>query len=361
MPCFSRIADSDGIILMRAILTKKKIWEDFVSSSGRILHHLVLAGLSIAVALSLPWALNFVAKKVLIYWAMIGNEKLFVACIELLSAILLTLLFKALRRSWKDRRLSNMAKEAGLVLVEPEKGFFSRRRIKHLKEKQGFAKDVMLIGSTGYRTFVDPDGDLHQVIRNCRKTRILLLNPFSEGAEERAKSILDPNVTVATFREQIKKSIIFLKDLKDINKEVELKLYPDPPLLKVVILDDYVWIQHYHAGLDVQAMPECVFKQDQNLGSLYTPFYRYFMIRWNSPAAPEYDLESDELVYRDGAGNEIRRERFDRLESETNPRIALPPDPFFLRNDRLPGRVIYPIRQNRRSLHCIEEAFKNVW
>ncbi len=347
------------MIVMRVNLTKKSVLENFISSSGRICHHLALAGLSIGMVLSLPWALNFFAKKVLIYWAMIGNEKLFVAFIELSSAVLLTLLFKALRRSWNDRRLSKMAKEAGLVLVEPEKGFLSRRRIRNMKEKQGFAKDVMLIGSTGYRTFVEPDGDLHEVIRNCRNARIMLLNPFSEGAEERAKSILDPNVTVATFRDQIEKSIAFLRDLKKINKEVKLKLYSDPPLLKVVILDDFVWIQHYHAGLDIDAMPEYVFKHDQNLGSLYIPFYRYFMMRWNSSAAPEYDLESDELVYRDRDGNETRRHKF-APKTEIDPSIAWVSDPLSVRDDSLPGRVIYPIR-NRRSVHYIEEAFTNLW
>ena len=61
-----------------------------------------------------------------------------------------------------------------------------------MKEKQGFAKDVMIIGSTGFRTFVDPAGDLHQVIQNCRKLKVMLLNPFGEGEKARAESILNP-------------------------------------------------------------------------------------------------------------------------------------------------------------------------
>ena len=38
--------------------------------------------------------------------------------------------------------------------------------------------------------------------------------------------------------------------------------------------------------------------------------------RWGSVEIPEYDLDTDELVYRGKAGNEIRRERF---EIETAP------------------------------------------
>ncbi len=53
-----------------------------------------------------------------------------------------------------------------------------------MKEKQGYAKDIMIIGSTGLRTFVDPKGDLHQVLQNCRNAKIMLLNPFSENTGE---------------------------------------------------------------------------------------------------------------------------------------------------------------------------------
>jgi len=85
-----------------------------------------------------------------------------------------------------------MARDAGLVLVKPVKGFFSRKKIKKLKEEQGFAKDVLVIGSTGFRTFVDPKGDLHHVIQNCRMAKIMLLNPLvkERGRVHRVSRIL---------------------------------------------------------------------------------------------------------------------------------------------------------------------------
>jgi len=301
---------------MELMMFKDRFLKELVNHWGRFLYHIALAGLSAAIALSLPWIFNMIAKKVLVYWSLLENEKLLVVVIEMAVAILLTFFFNIMGRSWKDRRLSNMAKNAGLVLVKPMRGFFSRKRIKKLKEKQGFAKDVLIIGSTGFRTFVDPRGDLHHVMQNCRKAKIMLLDPFSEGAMARAKSILDPHVTLETFQEQIKKSIAFLKGLKAVRKEVRLKLYQDTPLLKLAILDDYIWIQHYHSGLDVQRMPEYVFRHDRNLSSLYIPFYQYFMTRWNDPDVPEFDLEADMLVFRDIAGNETRREKFNDREAE---------------------------------------------
>jgi hypothetical protein len=75
-------------------------------------------------------------------------------------------------------------------------------------------------------------------------------------------------------------------------------------------------MKHYHPGIDAQAMPEYVFKHDQNPGSLYTYFYQYFLIRWNNTDIPEYDFDTDELVYRDIDGNEVRREFFTKLEPQ---------------------------------------------
>lgn len=67
-------------------------------------------------------------------------------------------------------------------------------------------------------------------------------------------------------------------------------------------------------------MPEYVFSQNHNDYGLYTLFYQYFTKRWESPEIPEYDLETDELVYRASNGDgkiEVRREKFPRRTSNT--------------------------------------------
>ena len=283
-----------------------------------MLYHLLTLGLSAAFVLSLPMIIRFLAEKFPVYWSRIGNDKIFLISIEMILGIVLILLFNAIRKSWRDRKLSNMARAAGMVLVTPAKGFFVKRRIRKLSESQGMARDVMVISSTGFRTFVDPNGELHQVIQNCREAKIMLLNPNSEGAIVRAKGIPHPDVTPESFGEQIRKSIDFLKVLKAAQKNVRLKLYPDPPFLKMTILGDYIWLQHYQPGLDVQGMPKYVFKHDPNLGSLFFPFYQYFLGRWNNPDIPEYDLEIDELIYRDSSGNELKREKLTKVEGITN-------------------------------------------
>jgi len=289
---------------------KERWGGDFLKGLPPIIYHIVVVIFSAALALSLPVIVSFLAKNFLMYWSIIGNEKIFLISIEIVLAVLFILFSHYVSSNWENKKRSHMARAAGLVLVTPTKGFLARRRIKTMKKKQGVARDVMLISSTGFRTFVDPKGDLYPVLQNCRAANLMLLNPNSEGARSRAKTILHPDITWESFGEQIGKSIDFLKTLNAAQNNIKLKLYQDAPFLKLAILGDHIWVQHYHAGLDVQTMPKYVFKHDQSPSSLYVLFYQYFLVRWNDPDIPEYDFDTDDLVYRDRAGNEVRKEKF---------------------------------------------------
>jgi len=56
-----------------------------------------------------------------------------------------------------------------------------------------------------------------------------------------------------------------------------------------------------------------VFRHHHEPGGLYNPFYQYFLSRWNDPDIPEYDLDTDELVYRDRSNKEVRRVLFNEV------------------------------------------------
>jgi hypothetical protein len=281
-----------------------------------ILYHIAVVVLSAAIAFFLPFIIKSVTQKVLTYWSIIENEQLLLISMEVTTAVLLIIFVNALVRSWKIRKLSQMAQTAGMVAVAPAAAPLTRRQVKKLKEKQGVGRSVMLISSTGFRTFADSTGDLHQVLRNCREAKIMLLDPLKDGVIARAKSLADPTITPESFRDQIVRSIDFLKGLKANQKNIRLKLYQDVPLLKVAILGDYLCLQHYPTGLNARKMPEYVFKHDQK-GSLFSLFYQYFVNRWFDTAIPEYDLDTDELIYRDKAGNEVRREQFNEVIMES--------------------------------------------
>lgn len=285
-----------------------------MKNAGRILFHVAVIAVSAFIALSLPAIVTFVAQNLLVYWSFIGNEKIFLVSMEVSLAIFLILFTHRISGNWKERKISKMAQRAGFVHEKPPRNFLTRQWARKMKAGQGFGREVLLLGSTGWRTFGEPQGEFHSVLQNCREAKIMLLDPGGDGAKIRAKSILNPEITPETFGEQTRKSIGFLKELKAVQRDIRLKLYPDPPLFKLAIIGDYLWFKHYHAGLDVQAMPEFLFHHNQNPASLYIPFYHYFLSKWNQMAIPEYDLETDELIFRDGLGSEVKREKFDQTE-----------------------------------------------
>ena len=276
------------------------------------LYHIAVVALSAGIALLLPTG----AKQFLAFWSRVEHDKLSLIAVEMAVAILLIICLNYLRRSIRDRALATVATGAGLVSFFPRRTRGAQQRIKKLNEQQGTGRTIRVIGSSGYSTFVDQVGDLSSVLDKCLGAKILLVNPYSQEASLRIRAIDHPEFTLATFREEVRQSIALLKRLKAMGKAVKLKLYSDPPLMKMVILGDYLWLQHYHADLDVETMPEYVLRHNRRDHGLYTLYAHYFEHRWESPEIPEYDLETDELVYRSKTGSEIRRERF---EIETPP------------------------------------------
>lgn len=272
--------------------------QNIVKGAAGVLYHTVLVALSAGVVLALPLVAAWIDRQFPTFWALIEQEKLYLVSGETVVAILLIVAMNYVYRSLKDRRLAKMAEEAGLESVVPSIGRLKGRRISRLKRKHGIARNIMIIGVTGARTLVNPSGDLYPLLQNCLEAKIMLLNPESEAAWVRSRTLLASDAGIGGLQDEITHSIQFLKSLRAAEKPISLKLYSDPPLAKLAILGDYIWLQHYHPELDVQTMPQYVFKHNQNDHGLYTLFYQYFIKRWSSPDIPEYDLERDELVFR---------------------------------------------------------------
>ena len=279
---------------------------NFLTNTAEVWYHIVILILGAGIALSLP----VLARSFLGYWAKVEHEKMSVISLEIGVAVVLILFFNYLRRSLQARGLAKAAIGAGLVSFFPKRGRAAQRVIRKLKEKHGTGRTVMAIGSSGYGTFVDQVGDLSTVLETCQGAKILLVNPYSPEASKRIEAIGHPDLTVENYRAEVRQSIALLKRLKAIGKAVKLKLYSDPPLIKLVILGDYLWLQHYHSDLGIQSMPEYVLQHNQHGHGLYTLCYQYFVQRWESSRIPEYDLDTDELVYRGRSGSEVKRVRF---------------------------------------------------
>ena len=289
--------------MVKKIVTK---FREGIKNASEIGYHIVVLCLSAGIAMSLPT----VATSFLSYWTRVEKEKASLVALEIVVAALLIIVMTYIRRSVKDRKLAKMAIDAGFVSFFPHRARRAEDGIRKLRETQGRGRTVMVIGSSGYDTLRDQVGDLTTVLDKCLGANIMLVNPFSQGASARIRAIADPMMSIEKYREGVRQSIELLKRLQAVGKSVKLKLYSDPPLLKLVILGDYLWMQHYHTDLDIQEMPEYVLRHNANDHGLYTLCYQYFVQRWERTEIPEYDLETDELVYRNKNGGEVRREQF---------------------------------------------------
>ncbi len=54
----------------------------------------------------------------------------------------------------------------------------------------------MVMGSSGYSTFVDQVGDLSSVLDKCLGAKILLVNPYSEEVSQRIQAVDHPTYTL---------------------------------------------------------------------------------------------------------------------------------------------------------------------
>lgn len=266
-----------------------------VRISTPVVHHVGIVVVSAGLALSLPVALSAAASRLLALWARIEDDKIFLVSVEVAVAVALIVVLHGVARHWRHRRVARLARRAGLVDVVHGRRL-AHHRSRALKEAHGRGRDVLIIGSTGARSLAHPDGDLHRVIRQCRRARILLLDPDSEGALARARSLVEMDVTLEAFQEDIRRTIAFLRELRAGQKDIRLRLYRELPLLKLAILGDHAWVRPCHHGVELAASPEYVFVHEPAGGGLYEVFYGYFERRWHDPGVIECDLEAGEAL-----------------------------------------------------------------
>lgn len=306
---------------------EKRSPKHFLRRLRQIFYQMLLVALSVGIVFSLSPVLTLFARVVRNYWLLVESKDIYRIPVEIGSVLLLVLVFNYLGKNWKNGRFAKMARRSGIVYFFRRSTLLGQRKIRRLKRKQSLGENVLIMAATGFHSFVDPRGDLHGVLKCCSQAKIMLLNPCGEGALTRARSILEPGVTPEYFKDQIRKSIDFLKELKELEKNITLKLYVDPPFLKLAILGNYVWMKQYHPAFDVDSMPEYLFEHNQNPGGLSTLWVQYFLTRWESADIPEYDFNRDELVYKDVAGREIKRRRF-QLTDESDTGGELPEDSY---------------------------------
>lgn len=273
----------------------------------QVLLHAFITALAVAIAFSLPMIAEYV---LFVWWPRVTQDANLLVATEVGLAATLVLMFNAVHIAWEDRLKVHAADIAALVYARYRPNWIARWRERKLVNRLPATRDAFLLTLTGFDTFSGKTSLLREQLTSAYDIRVLLLNPSAHSAERRVNS-LPENVTLSAFFDEVEASLSYLQSLRTLGKKVTVKFYEHEPFWKVAVLDDHVWVQYCHSGVEIKHEPEYVFalnRDNPRLG-LFVPFYMYFLKRWEDPRHPEYDFETRELVYRDKVGVEIRREK----------------------------------------------------
>lgn len=291
----------------------------FAGSIRHIATHAVITLLAVGIAFSLPVAAQYILYS---WWPKVADDSQLLLVSEISFAAVLVLLLNMTKITWNHRRSRRMNKIASLVYAYEKDGWLSRWGERELRRKFLVARDISILSITGYDTFSSECARLQQPLDDSYEIRIMLLNPYSDGAIRRVNSLSASESLLETYCQETEASIAYLKKLASMGKKVTLKFYDEPPFWKLVVTGEYVWVQYCHDGYEIKEQPEYIFalQHDKPARGFFAPFYMYFLNQWNDPRYPEYNLDTDQLIYRNAEGNEIRRIAFcQKVESPQEP------------------------------------------
>jgi hypothetical protein len=151
---------------------------------------------------------------------------------------------------------------------------------------------LCILGATGWETFGSPQSPMHELLKNYQgSVFILLLKPGSSGFKRR---ITELNKNEDLFKSQIDDSISYCKELVNRHKKsIEVRLYVDEPIWKMIFSDRYLWLQYYDPDDDVDNTPVYTLqtRDSTTASSLYYPLVRVFRRRWNDSTSEPIPLK----------------------------------------------------------------------
>ena len=291
---------------MQAVMPLGIPAHSFLAGLRQIFLHGIITVLAVIIAFSLPEAANYILNE---WWPEVERNANLLLATEIALASVLALLFNLAKIAWNHRQGLAIQRLASLVYArDARRSWWSRRRERALVAEFPAARDAFVLTLTGHDTFLAGDSLLRGLIEKAYEIRILLVNPLGDGLRKRADS-LPPEITVLSLHNEIEATVGYLSALRKFGKKIKVKFYDEEPFWKLVVLGDYVWVQHCHSGFAVRQQPEYVFalQHREPRHGLFVPFYMLFLDEWNDPNHPEYDFDSNDLVYRDPSGKETRR------------------------------------------------------
>lgn len=140
---------------------------------------------------------------------------------------------------------------------------------------------LCILGATGWETFGSPQSPIHEVVKQFDgPIQILLIKPQSGGFLKRTSEL---NRNPVNYAKEIRDSVAYCRELvSHYKKQIEVRLYEDEPIWKMIFSDRYLWLQYYDPKKDVDQTPVYTFqtRAHESDSSLYYPLYRVFQKRW---------------------------------------------------------------------------------
>ncbi|WP_374086622.1 hypothetical protein [Methylomicrobium lacus] len=215
-------------------------------------------------------------------------------------SILIRTYLKALALSKQYLKLKNIAEGIGV------KGFYPHNTEQDKKQDwealasgiaSGSAKNLYILGLTGWNTFGSPSTPLHGVISQFKGTvNVLLLNPKSEAFKTR---MIEIQANEKTHQSELINTLKSCHLLKKAGINIKVTLYSHRPIWKMIFTDSYMWLQHYSKNNHVDDNPVYSFYKNDNGTSIFLPLTEVFEKRLRDDGSIELDLEAlnvDELT-----------------------------------------------------------------
>jgi hypothetical protein len=152
-------------------------------------------------------------------------------------------------------------------------------------------QQLSILGAGGYETFGVKGAPLYELVSNFTgEIRILLLDPSCDAFEKRCGSLgHDKN----KYSDWIYTTIELCARLqKQKGRKLEVRLYQDAPIWKMIFTPSYLWLQYYDPAKDVDETSVYLFQAsvDPYRASLYYPLSTVFLRRWVDPRTRKVDL-----------------------------------------------------------------------
>lgn len=288
---------------------------DFWHSLRHVASHAAITLIAVAIAFSLPKAASYILFS---WWPQMQEDTQKLLYAEVGFAGVLVLLLNLVKLTWDFRSQARMTTIASLIYARESDDWLARRVKGNQLKRLPWKRDLTIKAVTGYGTFAAADGALRDMIEDCYELRVMLLHPYSPGAEAYAAAHADPSATLAAIRREVAASITALRRLQGPGKNIQLKFYEEPPFWKLVFIGEHVWVRCCHGTRDTGKFPEYVFalQPEKPTRGFFPAFYTHFLAQWNDSRHPEYAFDNDELVYRDAKGSKARRVPYPNLETE---------------------------------------------